>query len=71
MEEVYIVISINCGNLPQGVYDSLEKAKEHVDTVLTPKQYHGCVCKYILNEKTKITSMVDNVYDNGMSFSDC
>ena len=68
--ELYIVISVNCGNLPQGVYDSLEKAKEYVDSFLTPKKYHGCVCKYVLNDETRITSTVDNVYDNGLSFSD-
>lgn len=61
--KVYIVISIDNGNLPCGVYDTFEQAKDRVEDMATRKM-HGCVCEYEVNKNVVEDGSIKNIYDN-------
>lgn len=61
--KVYVVISMDIGNLPCGVYDTIELAKKRVND-LAMRKMHGCVCEYEVNKNVGEDGRIENIYDN-------
>ncbi len=61
-QELFVVISVDYGNLPLGIYNSFVEAKSYVDE-LEANGKHGCICRYVLNQKA-VQGVVENIYDN-------
>lgn len=67
--EFFVVISMDFGNLPLGVFMDFERAKEVVDQ-LGEKGNHGCIFQYYGDLTYFIGTdqrQPRNIYDNGIS----
>jgi hypothetical protein len=60
--EVFVVLSMDMGNVPLAVYDSFEAAKRHADDIFTRSNKHACVAKFRMNVPGR-GEVLDNVYD--------
>lgn len=68
MEILYVVISNHFGNLPLGIFSSLDEAKIVVDS-LTQRNNHGCIFTYSTGQLYFLNSSPhpQNVFDNGIN----
>jgi uncharacterized protein YabN with tetrapyrrole methylase and pyrophosphatase domain len=65
--EVFVVLSMDMGNVPLAVYDSFEAARTLADDIFTRSNKHACVAKFRLNVAGR-SEVLDNVYDTSGVF---
>lgn len=62
MSDVFVVLSMDMGNVPLCVYDNLEAAERHAATIFAVSGNHACVAKFQMNAPSR-AGVLDNVYD--------
>lgn len=62
--DVFVVLSMDMGNIPLGVYDSPELANAHSDSIRLSMGLHACVAKFQMNQVSPNgPETIVNVYD--------
>ncbi len=67
MAEVFVVLSMDMGNVPLAVFDSFEAARTLADDIFTRSNKHACVAKFRMNVEGR-SEVLDNVYDTSGVF---